>query len=270
MPSSSLIWRIRAASSRFSTGLVPAAGSSSRMTPGSVPERAGDLQAPLLAVGQRAGQLVGAVASARRGRAARRPSAVASRSSRRCQGRPSIAATARTSAGSRRPTLTFSSAVSAGNSRMFWNVRATPRWLTTWVFLPSTLTAARRPARAATQDRALLRRVDAGEGVEQRGLAGAVRADDARISPRCICSETSFRLVTPPKRRVTSWTSKTRSSPRPCDARCVAGRSSPVTPLRRPERPGRLPDGRCRPGQSGQLGLAPSGRDQALPAGRSS
>ena len=50
------------------------------------------------------------------------------------------------------PTLTFSSAVSAGKSRMFWNVRATPRWLTTCVFLPITLTGG-SPGRAAQRDR---------------------------------------------------------------------------------------------------------------------
>ena len=49
----------------------------------------------------------------------------------------------------------------------------------TCVFLPMTLDGA-SPGPADQRDRALLRRVDAGQRVEQRRLAGAVRADDGQ------------------------------------------------------------------------------------------
>ena len=67
---------------------------------------------------------------------------------------------------------TFSYAVRLANSRMFWNVRAMPsrHW--------------RGPATADDSlppktDRRPRRLVDAGDQVEHRGLAGAVRADQA-------------------------------------------------------------------------------------------
>ena len=72
-----------------------------------------------------------------------------SRSSRRCQGIPSIAEIGPDFCRVSTPTLTFSSAVRAGNNRMFWNVRATPMWLITWVFLPRT-DAGVSPFRAAS------------------------------------------------------------------------------------------------------------------------
>src|SRR5665213_1906126 len=53
---------------------------------------------------------------------------------------PSMAATGPDFCRVSTPTLTFSNAVNAGNSRMFWKVRATPRWLTLCVGMPSTLT----------------------------------------------------------------------------------------------------------------------------------
>ena len=59
---------------------------------------------------------------------------------------------------------------------MFWNVRATPEVVDDVRLLAQD--ARRRVARATRHhDRALLRRVDAGERVEQRGLAGAVGTD---------------------------------------------------------------------------------------------
>ena len=70
-----------------------------------------------------------------------------------------------------RPTRTFSSTVMLAKSRMFWKVRATPAAVT--------LVRLRRQRRAAVADLARGRDVEAGEAVEERGLAGAVGADQA-------------------------------------------------------------------------------------------
>ncbi len=69
-------------------------------------------------------------------------------------------------------TMTFSSAVIRSNSRMFWNVRASPSAAILCGGRPVTS----RVAEAHPPDGRL---VQAGEHVEERGLAGAVGADQA-------------------------------------------------------------------------------------------
>ena len=72
--------------------------------------------------------------------------------------------------------------------------------------------ADRRVASATRQrDRPLLRGVDAGKRVEQRRLAGAVRADDREDLAAVHLQRHVVQAVTPPKRSVTLSTSNTRS-----------------------------------------------------------
>ena len=125
-----------------------------------------------------------------------------SRSSRRCHGMPSIAASGPDFCRVSIPTLTFSSAVSAGNSRMFWKVRATPRWLITCVFLPMTLTAAIAgpPGQVMRPSCGVYTPVSE---LNSDVLPAPLGPMIARISPRYIRTDTSLRLTTPPKRRVT-------------------------------------------------------------------
>ena len=68
------------------------------------------------------------------------------------------------------PTMTLSSTVSAGNGRTIWKVRPMPRRQTASGVSPSMRSPPKR-------DRAVVRREHAGDHVEQRGLAGAVRPD---------------------------------------------------------------------------------------------
>ena len=98
--------------------------------------------------------------------------ACASSSSRMIDGGRRIAPNQRPLSRWCRPTSTFSSAVMLPNSRMFWNVRAMPRRTTSWGLRPVSSVAVER-------DRALGRDVQAGDHVEERGLAGAVRPDEA-------------------------------------------------------------------------------------------
>ncbi len=60
-PNSCRTKAIRSARAIFSWGFMPAAGSSSRSTLGLEGQRPGDLEAPLVAVGQVAGEVAGAV-----------------------------------------------------------------------------------------------------------------------------------------------------------------------------------------------------------------
>ena len=150
---------------------MPAVGSSSSSTAGIGGQRPGDLQPALVAVGQVAGQLVvdtgaGRRTPAARGRAAGPPPRRAGR-----RGPWNSEASGPCFIRTCRPTSTFSSTVMLGNSRMFWNVRATPAMVT------SRRVAGRRLAPAAAPARR--RGVQPGEAVEERGLAGAVRADQA-------------------------------------------------------------------------------------------
>ena len=72
---------------------------------------------------------------------------------------------------SERPAMMLSSAVMPRNSATFWNVRAMPPH--------RRLVRAHLGARRALEgDAAVLRRVEAVDDVEHRGLAGAVRPDD--------------------------------------------------------------------------------------------
>ena len=66
--------------------------------------------------------------------------------------------------------MTLSSTLSAGNGRTSWNVRAMPRRQTASADSPSIGSPAKMIA-------ALIRRHRAGDHIEQRGLAGAVRPD---------------------------------------------------------------------------------------------
>ena len=75
------------------------------------------------------------------------------------------------------PMVTLSSTLSPGNGRTIWNVRAMPR---------RQIASAGRPwtGFAGEHDRARIRRHCAGDHVEQRRLAGAVRADDGEDRAR--------------------------------------------------------------------------------------
>ena len=123
-------------------------------------ERAGDLDPLLDPVGQRGGELAGPAAEAdvvqRRARLLSRRRA-----------RPRACA----------PTRTFSSTDIDVNRLMFWKVRAIPRSTTRCAGVCSSDVA-------VELEPALVRRVEPGDHVERRRLAGAVRADQARDLPR--------------------------------------------------------------------------------------
>ena len=70
------------------------------------------------------------------------------------------------------PTMTFSVTVRSGKGFSFWNVRATPQ-------AGDAVGAQAGDVVAVEEDAAGVERLEAGDQVEQRGLAGAVRADDA-------------------------------------------------------------------------------------------
>ena len=103
-----------------------------------------------------------------------------------------------------RPTITFSSAVISANRRMFWKVRAMPAW-------PPR--APRWACRGAAElEAARVGRVQAGDDVEEGGLAGAVRADQAvDLAGLLIVMPTSERACRPPKRLETPATLRTVS-----------------------------------------------------------
>jgi hypothetical protein len=149
---------------------MPAAGSSSAISLRVGGQRAGDLQAALVAVAQRAGLVVGKLADAHVvqqflralgdgglfGLEARR----AEHGAQQARAGADVA-----------PTMTFSSAVISANRRMFWKVRAMPA-------LATSCTA--WACRACRQlEGAAVGRVQAGDHVEEGGLAGAVGADQA-------------------------------------------------------------------------------------------
>ena len=146
--------------------LTPPAGSSSSTRRGAAHERHRDVEQLLLAVGQAAGGLVREMRRAGRSRSSgRRPPSGRHR-------------TGRTAASSCVPwcswpaRIRFSRTDSFGNTCSSWKVRLTPRRLSSdgrmpVTSLPSTLTSPPR------------RRELAEDAVEQRGLAAAVRADEA-------------------------------------------------------------------------------------------
>ena len=79
-------------------------------------------------------------------------------------------------AGRRPPTRTFSNTVRRPKSRTLWNVRPSPRTASLWGGTPVDVAA-------AEEDLARGRPLEAGEDVHQRGLPGAVRADQAEDLP---------------------------------------------------------------------------------------
>ena len=168
---------------------MPAVGSSSSSSFGRVAERAGDLEAALVAVRQVAcpgvrpslepdelEQLVPAL------------DRLAS-SSAWLRGVRRIASHQRLLAGGRGwPTRTLSRADIVPNSRMFWNVRPMPSAVT-WcglsdrTLVPFVVTI----VVAVERDLAAGRHVGAGDHVEERRLAGAVRADERDDRRRAGC-----------------------------------------------------------------------------------
>ena len=141
-------------------------------------ERAGDLEPPLVAVGEMLGEIVGALGDADVleqlvGRASRSPPP-----------RPACPRRAR----SRRRHAGLRAHVAADHhvlqrrqvlrtGRMFWNVRAMPRSATSLGF-------SRSSGSPSKVNVAAVRLIDAGQHVEQRRLAGAVRARSGRRSRR--------------------------------------------------------------------------------------
>ena len=123
-------------------------------------ERARDLDPLLRAERQLARRRLGQVREARRIRASRRARWPPPRSTfRLCV-----------------PTRTFSATVIVEKSSTFWNVRAMPRWTTRYV-------GVREQDCAVEREVAGLRLVQARDHVEERRLAGAVRADQADDLP---------------------------------------------------------------------------------------
>ena len=136
-------------------------------------ERARDLQPALVAVGQAAGGIVGARGGCRRSRAA------PARAARSRFSSAQRALVAQDRAASRRRACARGGRSSRSRAPTGWRTGgcsgtcARCRRAATWCGF--------RPASAAPVEgeRARVGRVDAGEHVEQRGLAGAVRADQA-------------------------------------------------------------------------------------------
>ena len=137
-----------------SASFMPAAGSSSSSRLRPAGKRAGDLDAALLAVGERAREAVG---GRRQAPSAPAPPATLRRS------RPRATA----------PTATFSATVISRKRRICWNVRATPRRATRWA-------GGRRPA-GPRWSRALA--VGAQHAADRRSAASSCRSPLGPISP---------------------------------------------------------------------------------------
>ena len=185
-----------------------------------------DLEPPLGAVGQVAGRIVGAVGErhllepelgalhGRRLGLAR--SAWRRRGPARSSPRPPSARCAGRRSGSPAPSC-------PGNRRMFWNVRATrARAAISWSGMRSSRNTApavglaratagggerchvgrQRCAAEAQHHAAAGRLVESGDAVEDRGLAGAVGADDGGDLARLAEKERSSMAISPPKRMV--------------------------------------------------------------------
>ncbi len=143
-------------------------------------------------------------------------------------------------------TIRFSSTVMPANRRMFWNVRATRAELARCVksgsrssrnSAPSGVRAARiMPSR---------RLVEAGDAVEHRGLAGAVRADQrgdvaaARVEGEIVDGDAGRRSAWSDARRSRIGSVRQRLMPRPSATMLGARWSS--------SRPGRPTDRASRP-----------------------
>ena len=149
--------------------------------------------------------------------------------------------------------------VMLANRRMFWKVRAMPS-----VVICRAACAGRCAARRSVIV-AARRRVEAGDHVEERRLAGAVRADQADDRALLgIVKSTSLTATRPPKRLVTPASVEqvgvpahaSRARPRPvAGARspAVVGRVGRVARRRRAARPARC-----------ALGKMPSGRSSII------
>ena len=135
-------------------------------------ERARDLEPALVAVGEVLARVSSTFRRARSTRAARGRARARPRSSRLIRGVRRIAPRSRPCRRECIPTSTFSSAVMFWKRRMFWNVRPMPRCGDRVRRLAGDVVA-------VEDDPAGGRLVDAGEHVEERRLAGAVRADQA-------------------------------------------------------------------------------------------
>ena len=140
-----------------------------------------DLQPALVAIGQAAGRPVGLgreadavepVAGDLDRLALRPPVAGQTRTARRrCSPRRASACCAARRSGSPASTC-------RANSRMFWKVRATRAFCA--MRKPSSCSSRKLPCGRVQREPADRRLVEAGQAIEHRGLAGAVRADDAR------------------------------------------------------------------------------------------
>ena len=174
---SSRIWRIVVPSSSTSEWVRPAAGSSSSSSRGSSRERPRDLDALEGAVGEVRRPAGRRGARARAGRAARArrrsQSPLPSRRRRGAAARPR--ARRRRSASTHRPSRSRAP-ISAGKSARFWNVRPIPARATRCGAIVEQVPA-------VEPDRAALGRVHPAHAVEQRCLAGAVRADQRADLP---------------------------------------------------------------------------------------
>ena len=143
-------------------------------------ERAGDLEPLQRAIRHRAGWPVGERAEADE----REQFLGLWRASRGSAAAPTAARTDAAADCARscrwRPTITFSAAVMRKKICRFWNVRDSPRRASRCGASPVTSSPPKRDAPARG-------RVDAGNDVEQRGLAGAVRSDDGEDLARLDC-----------------------------------------------------------------------------------
>ena len=166
-------------------------------------QRHGDLELAVLAVAQVGDDDVGARRPGRRARAPRAPARAARvslRASRQKRNEwPACACTA---------SATLSSAVKSRNSEVIWNERASPS-------CAAPIDRQRGDVVAGEADAAGIGRDLAGELADQRGLAGAVRADDgvqlARAAPSSVMSSEA---TTPPKRLVRPSICEQRAQPR--------------------------------------------------------
>ncbi len=153
-------------SSSTSAWVSPLAGSSSMSSSGSAAQRPGHLDPLQRPVGQPAARSRGEAARASRVERHRRRPAAAARCAPGSRGSPPEAAGRRRCA----PSITFSRTDSEGTRPRCWKVRATPLPATRCAGTPSRSSPANR-----TADRG--RVVEAGAPVEERRLAGTVRAD---------------------------------------------------------------------------------------------
>ena len=193
-------------------------------------QRARQLDALLRGEGQRAGRRYRRPRAGRAGPAARPAAPAAACSSRRTTGRRSALAMKPERPVWCAPTSMLSRTLMLRNSATFWNVRPMPRPAMRWRGMPGQRLV------PSNSDIARAGAVEATDAVEQRGLAGAVGADQAADLPRPTSKDTPFSATTPPKRTATS---RTLSRGGAIVAHQVRGRRGamrrPVTPFVLPE-----------------------------------